>query len=125
VLANVSPVWDVREVRAIRLGRDELAELTSDLADAELRSVDRASSVNSACADAGVQVIQVRTPDRLAELAVYCLDTRIPIILEGTPESAVILSQLLDELQQLVSERQAIPTDKRMPLVPVAPHTGG
>lgn len=35
VLANVSPVSDIRDVRAIQLGPDELAELMSNIADAE------------------------------------------------------------------------------------------
>jgi len=125
VLADVSPVWDIRDVRAIQLRPEELAELMNSIVDAEPQAVDHASSANSACFDAGVQVIQVRVDGEPTELAIYCLDTRIPIVLEGTPESAVVLSRLLDDLQQLVSERPALTTDKPMPLVPAAPHTGG
>lgn len=127
VLADISPVADARDVRAVQLREAELEELLAGIAEASPVPVDRASSLrfNSGCADAGVQVIWVRSGGRPVEQAVYCLDTRFLAPGDAVPESAVALSRILDDLQLLVEEGPHIATDKLMPLVPAAPFVGG
>jgi hypothetical protein len=75
--------------------------------------------------DCGVQVIRVRISNRTIEMAVYGFSTQIGASPEGTPLSAVALSELLDELEALVTNRAAVPFDRPIPLVPAAPQVGG
>lgn len=125
VIADVSPIFDVQDIRAVQLEAEELAEVLEAIAEAAPIPTDRASSRNSGCDDAGAQVIRVNLPDGGVEIAIYCLATDIPVVPTGTPEFAVVLSRLLDDLEQLAADRPTVSTDRRLPMVPSAPQTGG
>lgn len=125
VIADVSRVGNAREWRSTRLSQDELDAVVEAVADAEPRAVQRASGQDSGCADAAVQVIQVAGADGVVELAQYCLSTEIGLVPPNTPESVVVLSRLLDELEEQVEDGPAETTAALVPMVRVAPLSGG
>jgi hypothetical protein len=125
IVADVSPVGDRQDFRATQLGPAELANLRARLANVAPIPFERASSRNSGCADCTVQVIQVRDGDRVTEIAVYGFSTEINVVPEGTPVSAVKLSELLDELGDIVAAHPPVGFDRPIPVVPAAPQVGG
>lgn len=124
VVADASPVGDRQEFRAARLDKAELIALHSRLALVQPVSFEHASSLNSGCMDCGVQVIRVWNGDRAIEIAVYGLSTQIDVVPDGTPPSAVALSEL-DELEGTMADRPAVAFDRPIPLIPAAPQVGG
>lgn len=128
VVADMNPVCCDPDLRIIRLHPEEMEAVTSRIgALAPITPVDRASFLrfNSGCADAAVQVINVRVGAEPVEVAIYCLYTRLPHRPAGAPESAVELSRILDDLEDLVAARESVPVDRPLPVVRMAPHSGG
>lgn len=125
VIADVSRVGNAREWRSTRLSQDELQAVVEAVADAEPAPIQRASWQDAPCADASVQVIQVAGAGGVIELAQYCLSTEIAFIPPDTPESVVTLSRLLDQLEERAADGPLETTATLVPMVRVAPLSGG